>query len=484
MIWQDLRQYLSRLEELGDLRKVAGASWEEDIGGITELMTERLGPGLLFDEIPGYPRGYRVASNLYTTPRRTAVAMGLSPEPIGDLAQRWSKVIQGFRPIPPREQSSGAVLENILTGDKVDLYRFPTPRWHENDGGRYIGTGVCVIQKDPDTGFVNVGAYRVSIHDEKTCTIFIEHGKHGDRIRRKYWERGEKCPVVVSAGQEPLLTALAGPSVYLCPDGVSEYDVAGYLHQSPYPVVKGEFTALPIPAMSEIAIEGFIPSPEKALVPEGPFGEWTGYYAHGRRPETIIEVKAIYHRNGPILFGSPPMRPIASYYNPNLGGDDIDAKFKLEKAGIPGVQRVFFLARPNMRVVALKQMHPRHVDDVIRVLVPGGDQYMGHHIWVLVDDDIDVTNTAEVLWAVASRCAPESGVKVIPGTAVWQLDPRVRPEDRSNPDKSGRRTYTAHNLVINACRPYAWIGEFPPVCVNSPELRSRIQEKWKKLFTI
>ncbi len=482
MLWDDLRHYLLKLEEAGELRRVDGANWEEDIGGITELMTEKLGQSLLFDHIPGYPKGFRVASNLFTTAKRTAIAFGLDPSPHG-LAERWHKVIAGFKPVPPREEESGPVMENILTGDAVDLYKFPTPKWHENDGGRYIGTGLCVIQKDPDSDFVNVGAYRVSIYDKNTCTIFMEHGKHGDRIRRKYWDRGEKAPVIISVGQEPVLMALAGPSVYMTPEGVSEFEVAGYIHGSAYPVVKGEFTGLPMPAHGEIVIEGFMPSPSEALVPEGPFGEWTGYYAHGRRPETIIEVKAIYHRNEPIIFGQPPMRPIGNYNNPNFGGDDLDAKLRLEKAGIAGVQRIFYLGRPNMRAVAIKQMSPTHVDDIIRVLVPGGDQYMGHHIWVLVDDDIDISKSEEVLWAIAGRCAPEIGITVIPGTAVWQLDPRVRPEDRSDPSQQkGRTSYTAHNLVINACRLYDWIKDFPPVAVNSLGLRQRIQKKWKDVL--
>lgn len=484
MLWEDLRSYLGRLEELGELKKVGGAGWEEDIGGITELVTERQGPALLFDEIPDYSPGYRVAANLFNTPKRIGLALGLKCEPsFFSLAQGWQEKVRDLRRIAPEEVPWGPVLENVLEEDEVDLYRFPTPKWHENDGGRYIGTGVCVIQKDPDTGFVNVGAYRVAIHDRLTCTLFIEHGKHGDRIRRKYWSRGERCPVVVSVGQEPVLTALAGPGIYHAPEGLSEFEVAGYLHQAPYPTIRGPRTGVPIPATAEIVLEGFIPSPQEAMAPEGPFGEWTGYYAHGRRPETVIQVKAIYHRRDPILLGSPPSRPIGGQSSPSFGGEEWATKAELEAAGIPGIQRVFTLARPYLRVVSLKQMHPQHVNDVIRLLVPGGKQYHGHHIWVLVDDDVDATNTAEVLWAMASRCAPEHGVQVIPGTAVWQLDPRVRPEDRSSPgEDGGRRPYVAHNLVINACRPYEWIAEFPPVCVNSPEMRKRILEKWKELF--
>jgi UbiD family decarboxylase len=282
MLWQDLRQYLARLAELGDLKQVSGANWEEDIGAITELLTERQGPALLFDDIPGYPRGYRVASNLFTTARRTAIVIGVDPEPQQTIAERFRDVLADLRPIPPEVVRDGPILENVLTGDALDLFKFPTPKWHERDGGRYIGTGVCVIQRDPETDVVNVGAYRVSVQDSRTCSIFMNPANDGDTIRRKYWARGEQCPVIVGVGQEPLLMALAGPTVYWTPRDMSEFAVAGYLHGEPYPVLRGEFTGLPMPAHGEIAIEGFIPSPEQALAMEGPFGEWTGYYAHRR----------------------------------------------------------------------------------------------------------------------------------------------------------------------------------------------------------
>ncbi|HEY7064135.1 MAG TPA: UbiD family decarboxylase [Chloroflexota bacterium] len=483
MLWRDLREYLDRLEQLGDLLRVTGANWEEEIGGISELMIEQHGPALLFDEIPGYPRGHRVAANLYTTPKRTAVVFGLDYEPPETLAERWLQLLRDLKPIPPAYVESGPIFENVLTGDAINLFAFPTPKWHEDDGGRYIGTGLSVIQKDPDSAFVNAGAYRVSVYDEQTCTLFIEPDNHGDTIRRKHWARGEKCPVVVSCGEEPILMALSGSSLYRTPRGTSEFDVAGYLHGEPYPVVRGQFTGLPIPATAEIAIEGYIPSPEQALVPEGPFGEWTGYYAHGRRPETIIEVKAIYHRNAPILFGQPPQRPVSAYYNPNFGGDDAATKLMLEQSGIPGIQRIYTLARPFLRVVVLKQQYAGHVADVTRLLAPGGEQHSGHHIWILVDEDIDPTSPQEVLWAIASRCAPESGVTTVPVTAVWQLDPLLRPEDRSEPGQdAGRQRYRADDLVLNACKPYEWYDDFPPVAINSPALRQRIREKWRHLF--
>ncbi len=477
MIFRDLREYLARLEAMGELKTVLGATWEEDIGGISELMNEGKGPALLFDEIPGYPRGYRVASNLFTTVRRTATAVGMEEE---GLARLWSDAIRNVKPIPPTLVSSGPVMENVLTGDDIDLFTFPTPRWHENDGARYIGTGLCVINQDPDTGFVNAGAYRVCVQDEKTCGLFIEHGKDGDLIRHKYWARGEKAPVVVTVGQEPLLTALSGGGSRGAP-GVSEFEIAGALHGEAYPMVKGQ-TSVPFPAYAEIAIEGVIPPPHTSMALEGPFGEWTGYYAHERRPETIIEVTAIYHRDDPIIFGAPPMRPVGNHFFTNFGNDGTEVAARLERQGLKGIQRVVTLGAPAMFVVSLQQMYAGHVDDVIRQLVPGGDQYRGHNIWILVDDDIDVFNPAELHWAIASRLMPESGVNVIPGRAIWQLDPRIPPGERSNPDEEGRQYYRAHDLVLNACRPWGWIDKFPPVAVNGPELRQRTREKWAHLF--
>lgn len=481
MLWSDLRAFLAALDEQGDLRHVRDASWEEEIGAIAELATERGAPALLFDDVPGYPHGFRVLANALASPRRTALALGLDPKH-GPVVEQWQARMREMQPVPFEEQATGPVLENVLRGSDVNVLKFPVPKWHENDGGRYIGTGVCVINRDPDTGCVNSGSYRVSIVDEHTCAIFVEAGKDGYRIAQKYWQRGEKCPVILSVGQEPVLTALGGPSMYHTPNGMSELEVAGYIHGEPYPVVSGEATGLPMPATAEIALEGFIPSPADRLVPEGPFGEWTGYYAHERRPELVVEIETIYHRNDPILFGIPPVRPVGCYFTANLGNDDLGALQAIQKTGVPGVQRIYFLGRPYFRVVAIKQMYPEHVEEVIRALEPGGDQYSGHHIWVLVDDDVDVENPYEVNWAIAGRCAPETGVQVIPGTGYWQLDPRIPPDGRSSPDTHGRKTYTAHNLVINACRPYAWKDQFPPVAVNGPELRHKTLEKWRSVI--
>ena len=119
-----MREYIAKLDEIGELRTVRGATWEEEIGGITELMTERQGPALLFDEVPGYPGGYRVGSNLFTTVRRTALALGLGLDLPGEVVtERWAEKTRGVKPIPHRTVATAPVLENVLEGDGVNLFR-------------------------------------------------------------------------------------------------------------------------------------------------------------------------------------------------------------------------------------------------------------------------------------------------------------------------------------------------------------------------
>src|SRR5262249_35875526 len=162
---------------------------------------------LLFDRIKGYPPGRRILANIRTS-RLLDEGRGIAAV----QAFRAAKRQQEAPTIPPEEVASGPVFENVLMGDAVNVLAFPAPQWHDLDGGPYIGTECLIINQDPDTGWVNVGTYRVQVHDARTLTVFIEPGKHGNLIRQKYWERGAPCPMVVVVGQAPILGRLAGSS--------------------------------------------------------------------------------------------------------------------------------------------------------------------------------------------------------------------------------------------------------------------------------
>jgi len=199
---------------------------------------------------------------------------------------------------------SGPVMENVMTGAEVDVTRFPVPIWHERDGGRYIGTGSFNVTMDPEEKWINAGTYRVMIHDKQSVGFYISPGKHGRIHREKYQARNEPMPVVIVCGGDPLTFLMSSSEM---PYGVCELDIVGGLRGKPLKVVRGKVTGLPFPANAEIVLEGFV-EPGKVKL-EGPFGEWTGYYGSDVREEPVMDVKAIYHRNDPILFGCPPQQP-------------------------------------------------------------------------------------------------------------------------------------------------------------------------------
>src|SRR4051794_18885352 len=162
----DLREFIAELDDLNEIRGVENADWDLEIGTICELNYERQGAALLFDNIKGYPRGYRVLTNGTETFERALACLEFPQEMTIDAAlEEFEGRVRDYRPVPPREVKTGPVLENVLHGDDIDLWKFPTPRWHEGDGGRYLGTGCVVIMRDPDNGEINLGTYRVMIHD-------------------------------------------------------------------------------------------------------------------------------------------------------------------------------------------------------------------------------------------------------------------------------------------------------------------------------
>ena len=309
MIYKDLRGFINQVERLDALRHVNGADPHFEIGGITEVAAGSPEcPALLFDRIKGYPKGFRVFTNATTTPQRAALALGIDPRlaPL-DALKVWMEKRKTMKAQQPIMVKDAPFLENSTNGRRVDLRTLPAPHWHRKDGGPFIGSGSLVIMRDPDTGWINASIYRIQVHGKSRVTIQFDHqGRHGAIIAGKYWNKGEACPIAVVNGEDPALF-VAGFE-YL-PAGQSEYDFAGAIKGAPIEVLSGPLTGLPLPAQAESILEGeFLPASE-LLLPEGPFGEFTGYYAADKRPCAVMEVKAIHHRNDPILLGSPPMKP-------------------------------------------------------------------------------------------------------------------------------------------------------------------------------
>src|SRR3990170_772362 len=170
MGYKDLRDWLEEVERMGELRALKGADWNLEIGAIRELVDKRKnGPALLFDEIQGYPKGFRLLVNSMGAMKRLAFSMnitsGLTPM---EFIETIKNKLKNLKLIPPKVVKTGPILENRVQGKDVNALIFPTPKWNELDGGRYIGTGGVDITRDPDEGWVNLGTYRVMVHDKET----------------------------------------------------------------------------------------------------------------------------------------------------------------------------------------------------------------------------------------------------------------------------------------------------------------------------
>src|SRR5262245_22343148 len=213
-------------------------------------------PCFLFTEVPGTIKGSRVLVNFFGG-KRKHMTLGFPSDLTKMELSECFRVhyAADMKRIPPKYVEDGPVMQNVLTGDAIDVTRFPAPQWHKPDGGRYIGTGSYNITRDPDDGWINCGTYRVMIHDEKSVGFYISPGKHGRQMRDKYQARGEPMPVAIVCGGDPMSFLMGCNEI---PFGVSELDVIGGIRGAPVEVIKGPVTGLPIPANAEIVIEGFV----------------------------------------------------------------------------------------------------------------------------------------------------------------------------------------------------------------------------------
>lgn len=472
-----LRDLVEEFDRQGELRRIDGAHWNLELGAITEMLALRDGPALLFDHIPDYPPGYRVLTNLLNNPRRVGMLFGLPREAGGiEIVRTIRERFNALTLVDPVEVRSAAFEEESQTGADVNLLAFPSPLWHEHDGGRYIGTACVVVVQDPDRGWVNLGTYRVQVHDERTLGLYLEPAHHGNLLLQQHWERGEAAPIAVCIGVQPavLMGAFLG-----IPWGTSEYRWAGGLMGRPVETIRGEYTGLPLPASAEIVIEGTCPPPSQETRVEGPFGETIGYYASAPDERPVIHVQAVHYRREPILVGSPPLRPPASSSASYLFRA-ANVWNQMERAGIPDVRGVWMIPAGGssaLAVVSIRQRYGGHVRQAAQAAMSGtaGGGLLGRLV-IVVDDDIDPSDVDQVLWAVATRCDPEESIEIVRQCTSQYLDPRIPPEKRAAND------FTMSRAIVDACRPYWWRDRFPRPVGTSPELQARIRRDWPDLF--
>jgi UbiD family decarboxylase len=468
---EDLRDWIERVSSVGELMRVSGVNWNLEMGAVAEMIYHARPenpPALLFENIPGYSSDFRVLSGMTNSPCRLALTLGLpQPKHPLDVVRAYRDRMKHFQLIPNVSVDSGPVLENVDRDADVDLLKFPVPFLHELDGGRYIGTADLVIMRDPDTGWINIGTYRAQVHDRNTLGLWMSPGKHGRLIRQKYLKQGKNCPVVICCGHDPLLFLSSGNEVGY---GIGEFAHAGGHRGQPFETLNSELHGLPMPARAEIALEGEILFDD--LRSEGPFGEWTGYYASSMRDDNVMRIRRVYYRNAPIMTMACPMRPPSDYSLSKCVIKSAMIWDQVERAGLSGVQGVWCHEAGGGRlfnIISIEQAYAGHAKQaaMLAANVHAGN-YLGRFV-VVVDQDIDPTNTFDVIWAMSTRCDPAEDIDFIRQAWSGPLDPR----------KNG-----AHNsrAIIVACRPYESMKDFPAVAESSLELRGKTLDKWGHLL--
>ncbi len=474
--YDDLRDWIAEAERLGELRRVDGASWQEEIGMAAELVShDDTAPAVLFGEVPESLAGSRVLVNLFGG-RRKNMTLGF-PTDLGKVAlsDAFARVYGDNDPlIPPNEVADGPILENVMEGPAVDLDIFPTPHWHEKDGGRYIGTGCYHVTRDPETGAINLGSYRVMLHGKRSVCHNVLPGRHADMHLKKYRERGERMPVAIVVGGDPLTFIMGGCDI---PEGVSEYDVAGALRGQAVDVVRGRVTGLPIPANAEIVLEGYVDADR--LEPEGPFGDWTGTYTEKGRINPVVDIEAVYYRDDPILLGFAPQSLPDEYSRFRAIVRSPFLKQDLEAAGVPDVTAAWCHEVGGSRMllaVAIKQRYAGHARQAGHVASMSRTGVDGNRWVIVTDDDVDVTNLDELIFAALTRADPATSFDLIKGAKGAVSDPRLAPWDRA------AKNFTNSRMIIDACIPFHWRDDFPEILRPSSESARRAREKFGYLL--
>lgn len=406
MPFKDVREFIAKLEELGEAQRIEEeVDWNLEVGAMLRRATEEGLPAPFFQKIKGYPDGYRIFGGGWAGFRRIAISLGMDPNTHPrELMEEF--LLKREKPIKPVLVKEGPCKENVHIGDEVDLLEFPVPLIHDGDGGRYIGTWHATITKDLNTGWVNWGMYRHMLHDKTSCAVLSDPYKHlGQMFGKSYEPENKPMEVAIAIGMEPVSSFCAASPL---PWGYSEVDLAGGLRGEPVELIKCETVDLAVPATSEIVIEGEIRPHERRL--EGPFGEWTGYRSAGKQSRQVIHVKAVTHRNNPILTMSCMGMPVDDNCIMSItkGAGFLEA---LRARGLP-ITGVYVPPEIGyyLVIVATKALYANIANDISHVVWGSSTDAVITPWLIVVEDDVDPFDLPKVFHALVSRCNPSRGI--------------------------------------------------------------------------
>ncbi|HWO41982.1 MAG TPA: UbiD family decarboxylase [Candidatus Eisenbacteria bacterium] len=415
----DLRQFLSLLETEGELKRIkAPVDPKHELGAICKIQNERANrPALLFENVKGST--VPVVSQLLASDRRVALALGLSQQNVFEQT-----VERATHPVPPRLVPKGPCQEIVMEGPEVDITKLPLCTNNPNDGGPYITAGHVII-KDPEYGN-NLSIYRMMLVSKNEVTIRFTPGHDGYDFIKNAEKRGQKTfEVAVCIGVPPVVYVASQFEPRL---GVYELAIAGGLAGAPIDVVKCRTVELEVPALAEIVLEGELTIPAKTGN-EGPFGEFCGYTTQQVPRERVMTIKAVTHRRDPIYqniwLGKPP--------HEHLYVDALTyavAAYLELKPAYPALKKAY--APPwGVSIVLLLQLEKRLQRPGIVNNILAASLYTRSGKWkhvIVVDEDINLYDPNEVLWALTTRFQPANDMYVIPRGITSSLEPSAGPD--------------------------------------------------------
>src|SRR4051794_17566534 len=436
MAYRSFRKFLEALEAAGELQRVT-VPVDTDLQ-ITEWADRQMkspggGKALLFEKplVNGKESPFPVAINTMGSPKRMAMALGrenvdeiaqqiqliLKSKPPTDLREGWNLLKQGInllhaRPSKVKDGPCQEVVHLLESGEQktesgnLRLSELPILKCWPNDGGRFV-TLPNVHTRDPVTGERNVGVYRMQVYDDRTTGMHWQVHKVGARHGKVYYERGEKMPVAVTIGGDPVYSFAATAPL---PDGLDEILFAGFLRQKAVEMVRCRTIDLEVPADVDFVLEGYVQPGE--MKPEGPFGDHTGFYT-AVEEYPVFHLTAITHRRDAIypttIVGIPPME---DFY---IGDASVRILLPVFKMNFPEVvdmtlppEGVFH----NLVFVSIRKQYPYQAFKVMHGLWGMGQMMFSKYI-IAVDEDCDVHNTSEVLFRLCANTDPARDTTII-----------------------------------------------------------------------
>ncbi len=447
-----LRGFLARMEAQGDLLRVPDeVDPHLEIGAAIRETSDRSGPVLLFERVKGH--AMPVVGGVFGSRRLCYEALGCTRE------TRLRRYLEGIsNPLPVREVRDAPSQEIVEIGERVDLGALPVPLYNELDGGPYITVGV-LVSRSPANGTLNAGMYRLQVKGPNRMGISMGPQQHIGMHFREAEERGEPLPFAVALGVDPLVAYATQASA---PYGVDELTLAGGLLGEPVEVVRCRTVDLLVPADAEIVLEGrILPG---AREPEGPFGEYPGYYTDEKpAPRPVLEVTAITRRQDAIFQAGLTGAPMTE--NHVLKEVPLEAALIEDlQHSLPQVVDVHYPPAGSngfLSVVAIRSQSSRDGRNVLAAIL--GSRKRGKYN-VVVDDDVDIFDMERVLHAICTRTEPAEDALILPNVSPVALDPAA-----SNGEASA--------MGIDATRP---MGRWFPTAVQTagwPRLAELLAER-------